>query len=185
MLTITVEGVESFDAETEQFVTTEDVTLKLEHSLLSLSKWESKWEKPFLSTEKKTSEETYGYIQAMSIGDEIPMGVCLRLSQQNLSDINDYIEAKMTATWFNDKEKTVPGRRETITAEVIYYWMVSLQIPFECETWHLNRLITLIKVINQKNADATNTKKRAPTRNDLAARRALNEARRQQHSTSG
>lgn len=184
MLTITVPGRESFDNETQMFVTEDSVVLKLEHSLVSLSKWEAKWEKPFLTNEKKSTEETYGYIQAMSIDDEIPLEVCHRLTDDNLKQINGYIESKMTATWFNDNKSTRPSR-EIITAELIYHWMFALQIPIECENWHFGRLITLIKVINEKNAEATNSKKRPPTRSDIDRRRALVEARRREYGTSG
>lgn len=185
MLTITVPAVDFWDEVNQEFIPTEETTIVLEHSLVSLSKWEAIWEKPFLKNEPKTSEETLSYIQTMSVGDDIPLDVCLRLSNANLLEINSYIESKMTATWFNDKAVTRTVQREVITAEVIYYWMGALQIPFECETWHLNRLITLIKVINQKNASNSDTKNKPLTKNDLASRRALNEARRAQYQTSG
>lgn len=180
MLTIVVPGVESFNDETEQFVTTKDVVLSLEHSLVSLSKWESRFEKPFLTNDKKTSEETFGYIQEMSTEGEISLEVLHRLTNENIRAINDYIEAKMTATWFNDAKKQSSFRSDVITAEIIYHWLVALQIPFEAQYWHLNRLITLVKTINEKNAEASSNKKKAPTRADLDARRALMEERRRQ-----
>jgi len=178
MLTITVPGVESFNDETQEFVTTDDTVLHLEHSLVSLSKWESKWEKPFLTGDSKTTEEVLDYFQSMSLDGEIPEEVLHRLTDENLHAINQYIEAKMTATWFRETGQTRAGSSETVTAEIIYHWMTALQIDWECQYWHLNRLITLVKTINEKNKAASDTKKKAPTSNDLANRRALMEQRR-------
>lgn len=185
MLILKVPGVESFNDETQEFVTSDETLLKLEHSLVSLSKWESRWEKPFISDSEKTSEELLDYIQAMSLEGEIPEDVLSRFSDENVTSINNYIESKMTATWFNEAKKQTPGFHEVVTAEIIYYWMVSLNIDLEWENRHLNQLITLIKVINEKNAAASDTKRRAPTKSDLATRRALNEQRRMQANTSG
>lgn len=151
MLRIIIPGEEFFDDSLQEFTTVGDVALDLEHSLVSLSKWESIYEKPFLGDEKKTSEETFGYIRTMLIDPEIPPGVFSKITESNISEINEYIDAKMTATWFADQRGT-PKTREIITAELIYYWMIVFQIPFECETWHLNRLFTLIRICNIKNA---------------------------------
>lgn len=149
MLTIVV-GDESYDEEKEEFVLTNTVTLELEHSLVSLSKWESITEKPFLTQEDKTTDEIMLYIEMMILTPNYPRGIIDRLSVSNLEEINAYIEAKRSATWFNDRKKTRPS--EVITSELIYYWMTAFRIPFECETWHLNRLFTLIKICNVKNA---------------------------------
>lgn len=149
MLTIVV-GDESYDEEKEEFVLTNTVTLELEHSLVSLSKWESITEKPFLTQEDKTTDEIMLYIEMMILTPNYPRGIIDRLSVNNLEEINAYIEAKRSATWFNDRKKTRPT--EVITSELIYYWMTAFRIPFECETWHLNRLFTLIKICNVKNA---------------------------------
>ena len=179
MLKLIVKGEESFDDSASEFVTSDETVLMLEHSLASLSKWESFWEKPFLANEKKTFEETIGYIQAMTMTPDVPPEVFSRLTDDHFKQVNQYIESKMTATWFNDKQGS--ASREVITSELIYYWMVSLNIPFECEHWHLNRLFTLIKVCNQKNSPKKKMSKR-----ELADRnRALNAQRRSELQSKG
>lgn len=180
MFRIEVPLSEVFDEGSGEFAVVEALTLELEHSLVSLSKWESKWKVPFLRQERMTQEQTIDYIRFM-ISGEIPEDKDLaRLGDKEFAQIRDYIDDAMTATWFN--EKHVPkGSREIITAELIYYWMISLSIPFECQHWHLNRLLTLIKVCNYKNAPKTKMSKSEA----LAQQRDLNRARRQKTGSRG
>ena len=180
MLTIKVPGKEFFDTVLQEFVSVDDVVLELEHSLVSLSKWESKFEKPFLGSAEKTDEEVLAYIEAMILTEDYPSDIIKRLSKDNIKEINSYIEAKMTATWFNDK-KPAKKNNEVITAEVIYYWMITFNIPIEFQYWHLNRLFTLIKVFSVKN-----TKPEKMSKRDLLAKnRELNAKRKAELGTTG
>ena len=151
MLKILVKGRELYDERTEEFISSKDTVLQLEHSLLSLSRWESKWHKPFLNDkEEKTDEEMIDYIRCMTITQNVDPAVYYSLTAENVAEIRDYMEDKMTATWFSDKNNP-KSRQRQVTAELIYYWMISLDIPCECQKWHLNRLLTLIRVCNIEN----------------------------------
>jgi hypothetical protein len=179
MLEISVRTQELFDEETETFSTV-DVRLQLEHSLVSVSKWESRFCKPFLGNEEKTTEEVVAYMQDMIITPDISPEVVNMLNSDNLKAINEYINSKCTATRINDTKQT-KNNREIITSELVYYWMVALQIPFECQYWHLNRLLTLIQVCNIKNQPPSKV-----SRGEQARRfRELNEQRRSHLGTSG
>ena len=180
MLRITIPAVEQWDEAKQEFISTKEQTLSLEHSLVSLSKWESKWCKAFLTKQEKTFEETLDYIKFMTLTQNVDPEVYKYLTNGNIGEVNKYIEAPMTATYFSE-DKNGKTSREQITAELIYYWMISLNIPFECQKWHLNRLLTLIKVCNIKN---TPPKKRS--KKDIMRRNAeLNAARRKQLNTKG
>ncbi len=180
MLILTVPAAEYYDWNNNEFIYTKEQTLKLEHSLVSLSKWEAKWHKSFLSTENKTPAEILDYYRCMTINENVDPGVYERLTLENQNAIQEYMNAPMTATTFSDKDN---GRksREIITAELIYYWMISLEIPFECQKWHLNRLMTLIKVCSIKNAPAKKMSKGEILKNNYA----LNAARRRSLGTRG
>lgn len=179
MLNITIPAMELFDESTGEFITIKEQNLALEHSLVSLSKWEMKWNKPFLSKENKTTEETIDYIRCMTLTKNVDPVVYYGLTQEIVDKVNAYISAPMTATWFRDSKKG--GSREIITNELIYYWMIALQIPFECQKWHLNRLLTLIRVCNAKNEPGKKMGKNA----QMNQQRMLNEARRKAHNSTG
>ncbi len=181
MLSITIPAVELWDEAKQEFVgLKKEQTLQLEHSLVSLSKWESKWCKAFLTKKEKTREEMLDYIKCMTITQNVDPEVYNYLTNENIIQINNYIEAPMTATTISE-DKSSKTNREVITAELIYYWMIALNIPFECQKWHLNRLLMLVKVCNIKNQPPKKTSKK-----DLLSRNAaLNAARRKQFNTNG
>lgn len=180
MLQITIPGIELWDESREIFTQTKEQTLQLEHSLVSLSKWESKWCKAFLSKQEKTYEETIDYIKCMTITQNVDPNVYNNLPKSIIDKITEYIEAPMTATYFS-KEQSSGNNREQVTSELIYYWMIALNIPFECQKWHLNRLLTLIRVCNIKNQPPKKMSKRAI----MSRNAALNAARRKQLNTRG
>ena len=180
MLQITIPANEQWDEQRQMFIQTKEQTLELEHSLVSLSKWESKWNRPFLSKNGITQEETLDYIKCMTITKNVDPNIYNSMTTEHIEMINKYIEAPMTATTFSDNKQN-KSNREIITSELIYYWMIALQIPFECQKWHLNRLLTLIRVCNIKNTPPKKMSKRA-TASHYAQ---LNAARRQQMNTKG
>lgn len=182
-ITIPAKVLEEFDEENSEFVYTtisEEQTLQLEHSLVSLSKWESKWCKPFLSLKDKTGEESLDYVKCMTLNPNVPDDVYDRLTQANMDEIHKYINAPMTATTFSD-DKNGKGGREIVTAEIIYYWMVALTIPFKCEEWHLNKLIALIRTCNAKNKDP----KKMNQKDIMRQNAKLNSARRKRLNSRG
>ena len=179
MLEIVIPSIELWNEEKQEFIFTKGATLKLEHSLVSLSKWESKWCKPFLSKEDKTREETLDYIKCMTLTQNVDADVYNYITQDNINKIIEYINAPMTATTFREENKG--GSREIITAELIYYWMIALTIPFECQKWHLNKLLTLIRVCNIKNQPPKKMSKGDIMRRNAA----LNAARRKQLNSKG
>lgn len=181
MLTIVIPGDEYFDEEQDKFYTVGDVTLRFEHSLVSLSKWESKHKIPFLSvTHTKTTDQIFDYIKFMLVDPEVDPEVVHRCTPEQLEVIQQYIDSPESATTFGD----MPGnktRGETITSELIYYWLVAFTIPFEVEDWHLNRLFSLIRICNVKQQ-----KPKKMSRHEIAERnRRLNAERRAALGTSG
>lgn len=182
MLTLRLPEREYFDDEKEMFFYLKPVTLKLEHSLLSISKWESMYHKRFLDKGKKTRSETIDYIRCMTINHDIPDEVYQTLPDQAILDVNDYIADSMTATTFSDNSRR-PGRRsnEAVSSELVYYWMTVHNIPFECERWHFNRLMTLINICNIKNQPPKKMSKGAIGKQHMS----LNAARRKAMHSSG
>lgn len=183
MLQITVPSTRYFNEKTSEFFDAPEKTLQLEHSLVSISKWESKWQKPFIDSEDKTREQILDYIKCMTLTQNVDPSVYSRLSPQNVTEITDYINSKMSATWFSDDKQTSkkPFKKEVITSELIYYWMVALNIPFECQKWHLNRLLTLIRICNIKNQPEKKMGKHAT----MSKNKALNEMRKAKLGTHG
>lgn len=180
VLSITV-GTEVYDEKTNRFSLIDTTTIEFEHSLLSISKWEAEFEKPFLGTKEKTAEELLKYICYMIVND-VSFSVVNRLSTEQIKLIFEYIQAKRTAT-FHGELPSKPGRTEPITAELIYFWMFSFRIPIECEQWHLNQLFALIRIFNNKNAPKN---KQTIPKHELAARnRAENERRKAQLNSTG
>lgn len=187
MLHITVPSNELYDESTNTFIYTKEQTLKLEHSLVSLHKWESKWHKPFLAPTKtggqkleKTNEEILDYIKCMTITQNVDPDVYNSLTNENIQQINDYIDNPMTATTFSEDKKK-KGKQRIVTAELIYYWMFSLQIPIEWEKRHLNQLLTLIRVFNVENSSG----EKKSSAEIMRSNRELNEMRRKKLNSKG
>lgn len=180
MLQITIPGAEYFDDAKQEFVYEKEQTLQLEHSLVSLSKWESKWKKAFLSGKDKSYEETLDYIKCMTITKNVNPSVYSRLTNENLEQINSYISDPMTATYF-PKDETKKNSREVVTSELIYYWMIAMNVPPEYQKWHLNRLLSLIRVCEIKNAPP----KKMGRKELMSRNAALNAARRKRLNTKG
>lgn len=182
MLQIVIPEREIYDEKTMEFSTIKETKLNLEHSLISISKWEAKWKKPFLDKVGRTYEESLDYIRCMTLTPNVDPKVYYGITASVLDQVSKYIEDPMTATWFNEKENNKKGKgNQVVTSELIYFWMVSYEIPFECEKWHLNRLLTLIRVCDVKNAPTTKMKK-----SDIFSRnRALNAARKKALGTNG
>jgi hypothetical protein len=180
MLKLTILGDEFFDETTETFSSVDDIHLELEHSLLTVSKWESLFEKPFLANNEKTPEETLGYVDTMIISPKEHSGVTSQFTQEHLDAIDIYINSNQSATTFGEMPQR-GGRGETITSELIYYWMVAFNIPFECESWHINRLFSLIRICNIKQS-----KPKKMGRTEMANRNAeLNARRKAEYNTTG
>lgn len=186
MLQITVPAFEVFDESTGSINEIKECTLSLEHSLISISKWEAKWKKPFLGREPKTPEQSLDYIRCMTLNPKVDPLIYSGIRPEQVKEINDYVNDSQTATWFNDQDRKVS--REIITSELIYYWMVAAEIPFECQKWHLNRLMTLIKVCSIKNEESMKSTKsgkgKKPSQQGMS-NAAINAARRKALGSKG
>lgn len=187
MLEIVVSDLEYYDESGNdgegRFETLKGGTLLLEHSLASLSKWESVYEKPFLENDSLTNDEASFYIECMCIGDNPRADLIPFLSIEQNNAIQQYITRKHTATWFNEVQfnsSANPNKKKVITSEVIYSWMINYGIPFECERWNLNRLITLIRV-----CQADQQAEKLNSRDSIAHMKALNEQRRAKYRSGG
>lgn len=165
------------------YVDFKETKLQIEHSLISLKKWEQKWHKPFLATKDKTHEEIKSYVQCMTLNHGVDPNVYDWISNSQFEEIIKYIEDKMTATWFKDDALigAQKNSREIVTAEIIYYWMIALNIPVEFQKWHLNQLLTLIKVVSIKNGK----EKKMDKKQAAMERAALNAKRRAEFNSKG
>lgn len=180
MLKLIIEGDEVFNEETAEFSTVDDAVVYLEHSLISLSKWEAKYQEPFLSSTDKTHEQIMDYIQFMIFSPGESSEIVSGLSKKNIEEIQAYIDSPQSATTFGEMPDR-KSRGEVITSELIYYWLVAYNIPFECQSWHLNRLLALIRICNIKNG-----KQKKMSRNEIAQRnRDLNAKRKAALGTTG
>lgn len=179
MLKLKLPDRQLWDEINEEFIYVKGADLTLEHSLVSISKWEAKWKKPFLGTER-TLEETKDYIRCMTISQNVDPQVYNFLDGNAIRKVNEYINDSMTATWFTE-QKNKPVSQKRITNEIIYYWMISCGIPFECQKWHLNHLLTLIRVCELKNAP----KKKMSKKSIATQNAALNAQRRKARGSKG
>lgn len=177
MLKIIIPSQELYNEKENKIITTKETTLQLEHSLVSISKWESKWGKPFISDDEndKTTDELLDYIKCMTITQNVDQKIYNYMTVENIKTIKEYINSSMTATTINETSKGT--KKEKITSELIYYWMVANEIPFDCEKWHLNRLLTLIRICSIKNQPSKKMSK-----NDILSRNSkVNAARRKRY----
>lgn len=179
MLKLYVPGSELFDSNTMEFIQVKPQELTLEHSLVSISKWEAKWKKPFLSRDEKTNAQIIDYVRCMTLTQNVNPLVYSLITKDDISKIFDYINDPMTATWFSDKDKKIS--RDIITSELIYYWMTAFNIPSEYQKWHLNRLLTLIRVCSNKSQPP----KKMTAAQTMSRNKALNAARRKRLHSSG
>lgn len=178
MLKIILPELELYDESKEEFIEIKGQTIALEHSLVSISKWESKWKVPFLNNKNMTAEQIIDYIRCMTLTQNVNPLLYTNLTSEHLKAISEYIDDPMTATWFSDSKKT---NKEIVTSELIYYWMIESNVPMECQKWHLNRLLTLIKIVSDKRQPNKKMSRRDIYRQNAA----LNAARKARLHTHG
>lgn len=181
MLTITIKGDELWDEDEEKFLYTDDIVLQFEHSLVSLSKWESRYHKLFLTPDKRTDEETTGYVEAMLLTPDVDISVFDRMTEEDIRKIDEYINDPMTGSIISNMPESARKTSERISAELIYFWMNQYQIDMACETWHLNRLFTLIKIHHAKSQKPQKMSKQK----NVQTMAELNAARKAKLQTSG
>ena len=179
MLELMIAGGEFYDESLEMFIEVKPTVLRLEHSLVSVSKWEAIWKEPFLSRKDKSERQTIDYLKCMTVGQNVDPMVYKCITPKQMKMIKEYISDEKTATTFN--ERGARPNRQVITSELIYFWMAQYNIPFECQKWHLSRLLTLIRIASIKNAPDEKMSKRAI----MSQNRTLNEARRKALRTKG
>lgn len=181
MLKLEIKAEELYDEANEEFITIKPTTLLLEHSLISISKWEARWEKPFISQSPKTVAEVIDYIRCMTINQNVDPNVYFAIGSDEIEKVNAYIGSKQSATWFTE-QKSYKRSSEAVTSELIYYWMTMFNIPFEvCEKWHLNRLMNLIRICSIKNGP----KKKMSKRSVMEENARLNAERKRKYGTKG
>lgn len=189
MLEITIPGSEDeWDSEKEKFVNRKPCTIKLEHSLISISKWEAKWHIPFMEQKQMNNEQLMDYVRCMTLTQNVDPEVYRHLTRENVYAIQDYMLDPMTATWFgNNEQKTQGGfnKKQVVTSELIYYWMIAQNIPVEFERWHISRLLTLIEVCSIKNKEANGGNKKMNKQQILNQNSKINAARRARLNTKG
>lgn len=170
MLEVIILPEEYYDERRSMFRRSDGGVLLLEHSLASLSEWESKWKKPFMSNSAKTRDELIDYIRCMTVNrDNVSYNLYDFLKTEHIEKISKYMEDSMTATTVKNNG---PPSRKIVTAEVIYSWMVALNIPFECQNWHLNKLLMLIRVCNESQKPPKKMGKAETMRQNTALNRA-------------
>lgn len=181
---ITIPDTEEF-VPPDKFIQHKGATIKIEHSLVAISKWEAKWHVPFMDQKtQKTNEMMLDYIRCMTITQNVDPEVYNHIPEYVIQEINEYMNNPMTATWFNDKDQKRGHNREVITSELVYYWMITQNIPPEYDKWHFNRLMTLIRVCSEKNSESSEGKKMSK-RNIYSQNKALNAARRKASGSKG
>lgn len=180
MIQLVVPDLEIYDEGKSVFIIQKGQILQVEHSLVSIAKWESKWNKPFLTNKPKTIEETLDYIRCMTITQNVLPYIYSHITNEIVNQVSKYIALPMTATWFTNENNKEPSK-EIITSEIIYYWMITYNIPFECQKWHLNRLLTLIRVCSKKNEQP----KKMSKSEIINRNRTLNNQRRQRINSEG
>lgn len=179
MLELIIPAYDLFNDELQEFISGSETRILLEHSLVSISKWESKWEKPFMTSNTKTDVEVLDYIKCMTLNDDVPDSAYMFIDNKQYEAINKYISSPMTATTITDT--STKRSKEIMTSEVLYYYMIACNIPMECEKWHINRLMTLIQVCNVKN----DTGKKRPVNEVLKSNAELNAERKRKMNTKG